>query len=113
VKTNRPVTHYLRAVKPGGVYVTVGGDLSRLFQTLLLSPFISMFSKKKVSIVMLKPNRDLAYLNELFEAGKIKPVIDGYYPLEDVRNAFKLFSQAAHKGKIVISVANKKENASG
>jgi NADPH:quinone reductase-like Zn-dependent oxidoreductase len=56
---------------------------------------------------MLKPNKDLAYLNELFEAGKVKPVIDGCYHLEDVPNAFRLFAQAGHKGKIVISVEDK------
>jgi NADPH:quinone reductase-like Zn-dependent oxidoreductase len=106
-KTNRPVFHYLRALNPNGRYVTVGGSLSRLFQTLLLLPFISVFSKKKVSIVALKPNKDLAYINELFETGKVKPIIDGYYKLEDVPNAFRLFAQAGHKGKIVISVDDK------
>lgn len=107
VKTNRPVFHYLRALNQTGIYVTVGGSLSRLFQTLLLLPAISIFSKKKIKIVMLKPNKDLAYMNELFEAGKVKPVIDEYYKLEDLPKAFRLFAQAAHKGKIVISVEDK------
>lgn len=104
VKTNRPISNYLRALHPEGVYVTVGGSMSRLFQTLLLLPFVSMFTKKKDSIVMLKPNKDLAYMNELFEGGKVKPIIDGYYRLEDVPKAFRLFAEAGHKGKIVISV---------
>jgi NADPH:quinone reductase-like Zn-dependent oxidoreductase len=107
VKTNRPIFHYLRALNQNGRYVTVGGSLSRLFQTLMLLPFISLFSKKKVSIVALKPNKDLAYMNELFEAGKVKPIIDGYYKLEDLPNAFRLFAEAGHKGKIVISVNDK------
>lgn len=103
-KTNRPVSHYLRALNRNGRYVTVGGSMSRLFQTFLMLPFISIFSKKKVGIVMLKPNKDLNYINELFEAGKLKPVIDGHYKLEDVPNAMSLFATAGHKGKIVISV---------
>lgn len=105
-KTNRSILHYLRALNQDGRYVTVGGSLSRLFQTLMLLPFISIFSKKKVSIVVLKPNKDLAYMNALFEAGKVKPVIDGYYTLEDIPDAFRLFAKAGHKGKIVISVDN-------
>ena len=104
VKTNRPISHYLRALNPSGIYVTVGGSMPRLFQTLLLLPLISIFSKKKVSIVALKPNKDLAYMNELFEGGKIKPVIDRHFNLEEVPDAFRLFSKANHKGKIVISV---------
>jgi NADPH:quinone reductase-like Zn-dependent oxidoreductase len=36
VKTNRPILHYLRALNANGIYVTVGGSMSRLFQTLLL-----------------------------------------------------------------------------
>jgi NADPH:quinone reductase-like Zn-dependent oxidoreductase len=64
-----------------------------------------MFSKKKVLIVALKPNKDLAYMNELFEAGKVKPIIDGHFKLKDVPEAFRLFGRGDHKGKIVISIA--------
>jgi len=103
-KTNRPIFRYLRALKPNGVYVTVGGSLGRLFQAFILSPLIALFTKKRVRIVMLKPNKDLPYMNELFEAGKLKPVIDGPYKLEDTAEAFRLFEKAAHKGKIVISI---------
>jgi NADPH:quinone reductase-like Zn-dependent oxidoreductase len=104
VKTNRPVLRYLRALHPKGSYVTVGGSLPRLFQLFLLRPFVSMFSKKKVKIVMLKPNKDLAYMIKLFQAGIVKPVIDGHYNLEDVANAFRLFGKGGHKGKLVISI---------
>ena len=109
VKTNRPIFHYLRALNPTGIYVTVGGSIPRLLQALLLMPWLWMFSKKKVRIVVLKPNKDLVYMNELFQAGKVKPVTDGPYMLEDVPNAFRLFGKGDHKGKIVILV--KHDNA--
>jgi NADPH:quinone reductase-like Zn-dependent oxidoreductase len=76
--------------------------MSRLFEALLLGPLISVFSRKKVIIVALKPNKDLVYMNEQFEAGKIKPVIQGPYPLEEAREAFEIFSKAKHVGKIVL-----------
>ena len=104
VKTNRPVCHYARALCPDGIYVTVGGSMVRLLQALLLGPWISMISKKKIRIVGLKQNKDLAYMNELFEAGKIKPVIDEPYKLEEVPEAFRHFGEGAHKGKVVIIV---------
>jgi NADPH:quinone reductase-like Zn-dependent oxidoreductase len=69
-----------------------------------MSPWIPMFSKKRVKIVALKVNKDLAYMNELFEAGKIKPLIDGPYTLVEVPKAFGIFARAEHKGKIVITI---------
>jgi len=103
-KTNRSMFDYVRALRPRGIYVTVGGEIGRLFQALILGPLISIVSKKKIAIVALKVNKDLAYMNELFETGKLKPVIDGPYTLEEVPDTFRLFDKGAHKGKVVITV---------
>jgi NADPH:quinone reductase-like Zn-dependent oxidoreductase len=104
VKTNRSIFDYTRALNRNGTYVTVGGTLARLLQALFLRPWISMISKKKIGIVALKPNKDLDYMNELFEKGKIKPVIDGPYKLDEIPDALWHFAEGVHKGKIVISV---------
>lgn len=104
VKTNRSAFHYARVLCRNGVYVTVGGVIRRLLQVLFLSPWISMISKKHLRIVALKPNKDLAYMNELFETGKVKPVIDGSYKLDDVPKAFGIFGKSHHKGKLVITI---------
>jgi NADPH:quinone reductase-like Zn-dependent oxidoreductase len=106
-KTNRPIFDYVRSLRPNGSYVTVGGSLSRLFQALVLGPWISRFTKKYIKIVALKANKDLAYMNELFEAGQMKPVIDGYYKLEATPAAFRHFCRGLHKGKVVITVVDK------
>ena len=110
VKTNRSIFDCARALSPNGIYVTVGGSMARLFQALFIGPWISLFSKKKIAIVVLKPNKDLVYMNELFEAGKVKPVIDGHYQLEDVPKALRFFGKGDHKGKIVISVVHDQES---
>ena len=104
VKTNRSMFAYARALCRKGVYVTVGGSMLRLLQSLLLGPWISMISKKHIRLVALKKNKDLLYMNGLFEAGKIKPVIDGPYQLDKVPEAFRLFGKGEHKGKIVIRI---------
>jgi NADPH:quinone reductase-like Zn-dependent oxidoreductase len=104
VKMNRSIFNYTRALKPNGIYVTVGGSMARIFQALLLGPLISMISKKNIRIVALKPNKDLAYMNELFEAGKVKPVIDGPYKLSEVPEAMRYFGEGNHKGKVVITL---------
>ena len=69
-KTNRSIFDYARALRPEGTYVTVGGSMSRLLQILVVAPLVQMMGKKKICIVALKPNKDLVYMSELFEAGK-------------------------------------------
>jgi len=104
VKTNRSMFDYARALCRNGIYVTVGGSIGRLFQSLLLAPLIRMIHKKHIRLVALKTNKDLNYMNELFETGKVKPVIDGPYRLDEVPEAFRLFDKGEHKGKIVITI---------
>jgi NADPH:quinone reductase-like Zn-dependent oxidoreductase len=55
------------------------------------------------------PNRkeDLAFLQELVEAGKLKPVIDRSYSLNEVPEAFRYLEAGHVRGKVVISVGQK------
>jgi D-arabinose 1-dehydrogenase-like Zn-dependent alcohol dehydrogenase len=78
--------------------------MARLYQALLLLPWIVMTTKKKIRLVALKPNKDLAYMIELFEAGAVIPVIDGPYELSEVPEAFRHFGAGLHKGKVVITL---------
>lgn len=105
VKTNRSPFAYLRALNPNGTYVTVGGSIPRLLLALGLGPIIWRLCHKHVRIVALKPNKDLAYMNELFEAGKLVPVIDRVYRLADLPEAFRRFGTGDHKGKLIVTMA--------
>jgi NADPH:quinone reductase-like Zn-dependent oxidoreductase len=109
-KTNRSMFKYARALSRNGVYVTVGGDIFRLLQALLLAPVIRLIYKKHIRIVALKANKDLVYMNELFEKGKVKVVIDGPYQLDQLPEAFRHFGRAEHKGKIVITIGALRPN---
>jgi NADPH:quinone reductase-like Zn-dependent oxidoreductase len=104
VKTDRSVFAYLRALRPGGAYVTVGGSLGRLARIALLGPLAALVLKKRVSIVALKPNKDLGYITELVEAGKVRPVVDGRYTLDQAAEAMRYFGEGRHKGKVVLTV---------
>ena len=104
VKTSRSVLDCARALKPDGIYVTVGGSMPRLFQALLLLPWLRLTSRKKVRLLALKANKSLPAIQELFEAGKVVPVIDGPYGLRDVPAAFRHFGEGRHQGKVVITV---------
>lgn len=102
-KTNRSVFDYTRALKPDGVYATVGGEIPRLLKILLASPIVSLLYKRKMKIVALKPNKDLPYVNQLYNDGKLKAVIDQTFPLERAKDAMKYYESAQHKGKVVIT----------
>jgi NADPH:quinone reductase-like Zn-dependent oxidoreductase len=104
VKTNRSPFSYTRVLNPNGTYVTVGGSTSRLLQVVVLGPVISRLYKKSVRVVILKANKDLAYVSELFEARKLVPVIDGPYKLADVPEALRHFGTGDHKGKIIVTM---------
>jgi NADPH:quinone reductase-like Zn-dependent oxidoreductase len=105
VKTDRSPLAYARALNPNGTYATVGGESARLLQGLILGPLISRLSKKHVRVVLLRPNKDLGYMNDLFEAGKLVPVIDRTYELADVPEALRFFGTGDHKGKIIVTMA--------
>lgn len=103
VKTGRSILDWARGLKPGGVYATVGGATGRLLQALLFWPGMAI-RKKRFRLVVLKPNRDLAYVIQLFESGKLVPVIDGPYPFRQIPEAFRRFGEGDHKGKIVVTM---------
>ena len=81
-----------------------GPGTSHLRQVVLLRPWIRRTSNKLFRLVLLKQNRDLPYLIELFDAGKLIPVIDGPYRFSEVRKAFRRFAAAEHQGKIVVTM---------
>lgn len=103
-KTNRSVFRYLNALKPGGTYVTVGGQMRRLLQILLTSTLIKWMYNKQMKILALKPNKGLTDINQLWQKQKFTIVIDGPYKLEEIQSAMQLFGEARHQGKVVISV---------
>jgi NADPH:quinone reductase-like Zn-dependent oxidoreductase len=95
---------YKRALSPKGIYVMVGGSSARIFQTIFLGPLISMTGSKKLGILAHKPNKGLDFMKELFEAGKVVPVIDRRYPLSEVPEALRHFGEGHAKGKVVITL---------
>ena len=99
------ISDYKRALSPKGIYVMIGGSTAQKLQAMLLGPLISMTGSKKMGVLMGKPNqKDLVFLIELFEAGKVVPVIDRCYPLSEVAEAFRYLGEGHAKGKVVITV---------
>jgi NADPH:quinone reductase-like Zn-dependent oxidoreductase len=59
-------------------------------------------------VMTQRPNKeeDLFFIKELFEAGKVVPVIDRRYPLSEVPEALRYLEEGHAQGKVVITVAH-------
>jgi len=98
VVVHRWIFDYKRALSPKGIVVMVGGSMTRVLLNMLLGP-------KKMGLVIWKPNKeDFVFLKELFEAGKVVPVIDRRYPLSEVPEAFRYLEEGRAQGKVVITM---------
>ena len=96
---------YRRALSQGGIYVIVGGGLARIFQAMLLAPLLSLIGSKKTRFFIANINqKDLVFLKDLLEAGKVVPVIDRRYPLSGAAEAIRYLEEGHAQGKIVITV---------
>ena len=104
-KTTRSPFQYLKALKADGRYVTVGGHLPRLLQVFSMGRIITRVTGKRFAIVALKTNKGLDNINQMFESGSLRSLIDGPFSLADVPQAIERFGKADHIGKIVIKVA--------
>jgi NADPH:quinone reductase-like Zn-dependent oxidoreductase len=100
-----PISAYLRALKPEGTYVVAGGSMLQLFQAASNGKRISKTGGQKIVVLSLvQSQKDLNFIKELLESGKIMPVIDGCYPLNKTAEAFRYYEKEHPRGKVVISM---------
>lgn len=98
--SNHSLSQCRRVLKPKGIYVAIGGPLSRFFSLL----FQNLFASQTLAPFLARGNpQDLNFLRELLETGKIKPVIDRRYPLREVPEALRYLEQGHARGKVVIT----------
>ena len=100
------ISAYRRALSPQGIYICVGGTMPQFFQAVFMGSLMSRNEGKTLrSMGIAKVNQDdLVYLGELLGAGKIAPVIDRSYLLDEIIEAFRYVEETHPQGKVVIKV---------
>src|SRR6266705_1929794 len=108
---NHSLSECRRILNPNGKYVMIGGGgpndnrwigpFGRVIHTLILSPFIN----QKMGMMMADANQnDLTILGDMMQSGKLKPVIDRTYKLDQVPDAIRYLEEGHARGKVIIAV---------
>jgi NADPH:quinone reductase-like Zn-dependent oxidoreductase len=106
---NSSLSRLRRALAPKGTLVIAGGETDgrwlggtdRQLRALLLSRFVA---QKLGTFVSKENHEDMIVLKELIEAGKVTPVVDRTYPLNEVPEAIRYMREGRARGKVVITV---------
>ena len=89
-----------RVLRPAGVYVTTEPGTRNFLSQVATIP-----AQRKARVVLVKPSGEhLALLKQLFEAGRLRVVLDSVYPLEEVAEAHAHGETGHARGKIVLRV---------
>jgi NADPH:quinone reductase-like Zn-dependent oxidoreductase len=105
----RSLSHLRRALTPRGTLVIVGGEgggrltggFERQLRAVLLSPFLRQQLR---SLTAVERREDLLFLKDLIEAGRLTPVINKTYPLDEAPKALADADEGHGRGKRIVTV---------
>jgi len=105
---NRPLRTLRRLLTPRGTLVIVGGEgggrwlgMGRQFRALAIGPFVRQRLRMMIAFT---GEKDLLFLAELLEAGKLVPAVERTYPLSETPEAIRRWAAGQALGKLVITV---------
>jgi NADPH:quinone reductase-like Zn-dependent oxidoreductase len=96
------------ALRPGGRYVTLGGETRHLADGLVVGPLVGLTGRRHAGLMLWwKPfhEPDVRTLTGLVLDGHLRPAIDRVMPLEQAPEALALVDRGEIMGKIVLRVA--------
>jgi NADPH:quinone reductase-like Zn-dependent oxidoreductase len=107
---NHPLSASLRVLRPKGIYIGCGGGgpdkrstelLGSMLHSFLLRPFVS---QKMPGLIAKVNTGDLNFLAGLMRSGKVTPVLDRTYALNQTAGAIRYIEQGHARGKVAITI---------
>jgi NADPH:quinone reductase-like Zn-dependent oxidoreductase len=105
VEAHQPLWRWRRALRAGGVYAALGGPAGWFASAAIVGPALTLATSKQIGLMLWwKPFHapDVATLAELIAAGRLRPVIDRRFALEDVAKALRYVDDRRAVGKVVV-----------
>ncbi len=96
-----------RALRPRGVYVTLGGTSLPIVAALIIGPVVSLATSRWTGLLLWwKPFNpdDVETLKELIAAGHVRPAIDRRYPLSQIVEALRWVDDGHARGKVIVTM---------
>ena len=93
-----------KSLKQDGILSLSGGKISSMLSVGIVGRLFSLFSKKKIGMIMHRANQNNEDLIELFNQEKLKVVIDEKFPFEKLPDALLKQGEGRLKGKLVVQV---------
>jgi NADPH:quinone reductase-like Zn-dependent oxidoreductase len=101
IAAHRSISEYKRILSPNGSYVLAGGSMGRMFQLMLMS----IAGAKNMGVMIGNINqKDLLFMVDLIQAGKVRSIIDKRFRLNETAEALRYLEEGHARGKIVITV---------
>ena len=106
---NHSLLEYKRILKDKGKLIIIGGENGRWigpFARALRAIVLSRFVSQEMLMFLARPSKqDLITLSELMTSGKVSPVIDRRYKLNDVAEAIRYVEAGHARGKVIVLVS--------
>jgi len=105
--SHHPIRHVRRALRPNGVYVTLGGTTWPILSAIVAGSLLSIRSDRWSGMLLWwKPfhGPDVARVLELIAEGAVRPVIDRRFPLDEIVGALRHVDDGKARGKVVVRV---------
>jgi len=103
--SHHPIRSVRRALRPGGAYVTLGGEAGPILKALALGPILSRTGNRSMGLLLWwKPfhRPDVETLETMLAAGTVRPRIDRRYPLTEIVQALRWVQDGHARGKVLV-----------